>query len=50
MHQKSLKKSTPDKSQKVGRKKDQEKVKLAGETLVESGLVKTLDSHFSQLS
>lgn len=47
LHQKTFKKGALEKSLKVGRKKDQEKVKLTGETLVESGSVKTIDSHFS---
>ncbi|XP_057831869.1 uncharacterized protein LOC131042571 [Cryptomeria japonica] len=46
IHQKTIRKDTPEKTLKVGRKKDQEKVKLVGETLVESGSVKTIDSHF----
>ena len=46
IHQKTIKKDVAEKSLKVGRKKDQEKVKLVGETLVESGSVKTIDSHF----
>jgi hypothetical protein len=45
--QKDLKKGTIEKPSKTGRKKDFEKIKLMGETLVESGYVKTLDSHFS---
>lgn len=47
LHQKDIKKSASEKSSKVGRKKDLDKIKLMGENLVESGLVKTLDSHFS---
>ena len=31
---------------RVGRKKDQDKIKLSGDLLVESGVVKTLDAHF----
>lgn len=31
---------------RVGRKQDQEKIKLTGDLLVESGAVKTLDEHF----
>ena len=46
IHQKTIKKDAAEKSLKVGWKKDQEKVKLVGETLVESGSVKTIDSHF----
>lgn len=45
--QKVLKKGGPEKISKLGRKKDEEKIKMIGETLVESGSVKTLDSHFS---
>ena len=48
LHQKMFKKGALEKPLKVGRKKDQERVKLAGETLVESGAVKTIDTHFSQ--
>lgn len=44
--QRDLKKVGTEKSAKLGRKKDLEKIKLMGETLVESGSVKTLDSHF----
>ena len=35
-----------EKNVKMGRKKDLEKIKMIGETLVESSSVKTLDSHF----
>jgi hypothetical protein len=45
--QKEGKKGASEKSVKVGRKKDLEKIKMIGETLVESGSIKTLDSHFS---
>lgn len=45
--QKDLKKGGSEKTSKLGRKKDVEKIKMIGETLVESGSVKTLDSHFS---
>ena len=44
--QKDGKKGGSKKSVKLGRKKDLEKIKMMGETLVESGSVKTLDSHF----
>lgn len=47
LHQKVIKKNAMEKNSKVGRKKDLDKIKLMGENLVESGLVKTLDSHFS---
>jgi len=47
LHQKSFKKGPLDKPSKSGRKTDQEKVKLMGDTLVESGSVKPIDSHFS---
>lgn len=45
--QKDGKKGVSEKNVKLGRKKDLEKIKMIGETLVESGSVKTLDSHFS---
>ncbi|XP_059068704.1 uncharacterized protein LOC131859159 [Cryptomeria japonica] len=45
--QKDIKKCMEEKSLKVGRKKDLDKIKLTGENLVESGSVKTQDSHFS---
>ena len=45
--QKDGKKGVLKKNVKMGRKKDLEKIKMIGETLVESGSVKTLDSHFS---
>ncbi|XP_059076672.1 uncharacterized protein LOC131875950 [Cryptomeria japonica] len=44
--QKDLKKGVGEKNPKLGRKKDLEKIKSTGETLVESGAVKPLDSHF----
>lgn len=47
LHQKDIKKSASKKVSKVGRKKDLDKIKLKRENLVESGSVKTLDSHFS---
>lgn len=50
LHQKDSKKGVGEKSSKPGRKKDLEKIKLIGENLVESGSVKTLDSHFSNPS
>lgn len=46
--QKPLKKGSVEKLQKEGRKPNKVKVKLIGETLVESGSIKTIDSHFSQ--
>lgn len=48
VQQNPLKKGASKKTLKVGQKKDQEKVKLIGETLVDFGLVRTIDSHFSQ--
>lgn len=49
LQKKSLKKGPSEKLSKIGHKTDQEKVKLMGDTLVESGSVKTIDSHFSQV-
>lgn len=46
VHQNILKKGALEKPFKVGRKKNQEKVKLVGETLVKYGSVKLFDSHF----
>ena len=48
IHRKSFKKGPLDKPIKSGRKTDQEKVKIMGENLVESGSVRPIDSHFSQ--
>jgi hypothetical protein len=48
IQQKSFKKGSLDKPPKSGRKTDQERVKIMGENLVESGSVKPIDSHFSQ--
>ena len=45
--QKDGRKNVSEKNVKMGCKKDLEKIKMIGETLVESGVVKTLDSHFS---
>ena len=45
--QKDGKKGSLEKNVKLGQKKDLERIKMIGETLVESGSVKTLDSHFS---
>ena len=50
LQQKPFKKGISEKSAKSGRKTDQEKVKMMGETLVEAGFVKPIDSHFSQSS
>lgn len=47
LQQKSFKKGPLDKPSKSGRKTGQEKVKLMGDTLVESETVKPIDSHFS---
>jgi hypothetical protein len=47
IHQKSFKRGPLDKPVKSGRKTDQEKVKIMGENLVESGSVRPIDSHFS---
>ena len=44
--QKDIKKGGIEKFVKLGRKKDMEKIKLAGENLVELGAVKPLDSIF----
>ena len=44
--QKDIKKGGSKNFVKPGRKKDVEKIKLAGENLVESGAVKALDSIF----
>ena len=45
--QKDIKKSGIEKLVKPGQKKDVEKIKLAGENLVELGAIKPLDSIFS---
>ena len=50
LQQKPFKKGTLENLAKSGRKTDQEKVKIMGETLVEVGFVKPIDSHFSQSS
>ena len=50
LQQKPFKKGISEKPTKSGRKTDQEKVKMMGETLVEIGFVKAIDSHFSQSS
>ena len=47
IQQKTFKKGSLEKLTKSGRKTDQEKVKIMGENLVESGSVKAIDSHFS---
>lgn len=47
LQQKTLKSRDFEKASKVGRKKDLEKIRMMGETLVESGSMNTLDSHFS---
>lgn len=47
LHKKPLKKGSLENNLKVGRKLDQVKVKLMGETLVEFRLEKTIGSHFS---
>lgn len=47
LQQKSFKKGLLDKPSRSGRKTDQERVKIMGDTLVESGSVKPIDSHFS---
>ena len=47
LQQKPFKKGTLEKPTKSGRKIDQEKVKMMGETLVEARFVKPIDSHFS---
>ena len=50
LQKKPFKKGILEKPTKSWRKKDQEKVKMMGETLVEAGFVKPIDSHFSQSS
>ena len=50
LHQNPFNKRISEKPAKSGRKTDQEKVKMMGETLVEVGFVKPIDSHFSQSS
>ena len=45
--QNPFKKGILEKPAKSGRKIDQERVKMMGETLVEAGFVKPIDSHFS---
>lgn len=47
LQQRTIKKGVPEKSSKAGHK-DQEKVKLVGETLVEASSMKMVDAHFSQ--
>jgi hypothetical protein len=47
LQQKPFKKGPLEKTSKIGRKTDQEKVKIMGDTLVESGSVRPIDSHFS---
>ena len=48
IQQKTFKRGPLDKPMKSGRKTDQEKVKIMGKNLVESGSVRPIDSHFSQ--
>ena len=48
IQQKTFKRGPLDKPMKIGRKTDQEKVKIMGENLVEFGSVCPIDSHFSQ--
>ena len=48
IQQKAFKKGSLDKPIKSGRKTYQERVKIMGENLVESGSVRPIDSHFSQ--
>ena len=50
LRQKPFKKGISEKSTKSGRKTNQEKDKMMGETLVEVGFVKPIDSHFLQSS
>ena len=50
LQQKPCKKWISEKPTKSGRKTDPEKVKMMGETLVEAGFVKPIDSHFSHSS
>ena len=50
LQQNTFKKGISEKPAKSERKTDQERVKMMGETLVEVGFVKPIDSHFSQSS
>lgn len=50
LQQRPLKKVSFDTSSKEGHKKDQEKIKLVGELLVNFGLVKPIKAHFSYSS
>ena len=50
LQKKPFKKGISKKPTKSGRKIDQEKVKMMGETLVEARFVKPIDSHFSHSS
>ena len=50
LQQNPFKKGISKKPTKSGRKTDQEKLKMMGETLVEVGFVKPIDSHFSHSS
>ena len=47
LQQNPFKKEISEKPTKSGRKRDQKKVKMMGETLVVAGFVKPIDSHFS---
>ena len=47
LQQKSLKKGSLEKLSRSGRKFDQERVKIMGDTLVKSGSMKPIDSHFT---
>ena len=47
LQQKSFKKGSLEKSLRSGRKTDQERIKIMGDTLVESGSMKPIDSHFT---
>ena len=47
LQQKPFKMGSSEKPSRSGRKTDQERVKIMGDTLVESRSVKSIDSHFT---